>query len=72
MGEVCVVMALQNKAFYNATNTGNYSVAVVIAFQNKAFYNTLIGKYILPLVVIAFQNKAFYNHTDILLYIRQL
>lgn len=42
MGEVCVVMALQNKAFYNATNTGNYSVAVVIAFQNKAFYNSCV------------------------------
>ena len=54
-------MALQNKAFYNATNTGNYSVAVVIAFQNKAFYNMeVIGK-IKSEVVIAFQNKAFYN-----------
>ena len=56
-----VVIAFQNKAFYNSGRRPQERGFVVIAFQNKAFYNKALDEAYEKAVVIAFQNKAFYN-----------
>ena len=37
-----VVIAFQNKAFYNFISAALSMASVVIAFQNKAFYNSCV------------------------------